>query len=411
MYSLPPVLTPRLHVSSIAACCALAACAADELPPLGDVRPPASCPTHLDLELVARESRFKAGWSGNTHGVGLATGSKFSVEVVSCDEECRRCKYRGPVRADPALQPVISQRCLNGVSQTCELDDDCAPGTGPCRFMFPPITVATGALPTCSIPYFEPIAGDDPSPVQGTSDLFTGEADLPVLNLNIQVAAGAACLECQGDPQPFDGAPGGACGGPGGAACDVSGIGTVASELTSYDCEPAGFLTLTIPLPASGTSTASRRWTLDDSRPMCLANGTPSQTEWCFCGVCSDGTPCTSKLDCPSSSACSPPPAMGMPMYTVNNNGCADTCNWSEATRSGTCSDAPEKSCFPDGVLGQSMIAAGEAAVGDGFLISQLANLTCLPSFGNPGIDMFGGFPGPVLFEARFLVTQRSVMP
>jgi hypothetical protein len=393
--------------SIIAACGALAACGADDPPPI-EAGPPASCPTHLDLELIGRESRFNAGWSGLTHGVGLATGSRFSVEVVSCDEECRRCRYRGPVRADPARHPVVSQRCLNGVSQICEIDDDCAPGTGPCRFMFPPITVPTGALPTCSIPYFEPIAGDDPSPVQGTSDLFTGEADLPVLNLNIQVAAGTACVECQGDPQPFDGVPGGACGGPGGPACDIAGIGTVASELTSYDCEPAGFLTLTIPLPASGTSTASRRWTLDDTRPMCTSGGVASTTERCFCGVCMNGKPCTSKLDCPTG-ACGYP-GMSPTTYNVSNNGCGGTCNWSEATQRGTCSDAPTKSCFPDGAIGQALIATGEAAVRDGFLITQLANLTCLPSFGNAGIDQFGGFPGPVLFEARFRVEPRSVM-
>ena len=44
----------------------------------------------------------------------------------------------------------------------------------------------------------------------------------------------------------------------------------------------------------------------------------------------------------------------------------------------------------------------GEASVGDGFYIAQLANLVCLPSFGNGLIDAFAGFPGPLRFEARF---------
>jgi hypothetical protein len=122
----------------------------------------------------------------------------------------------------------------------------------------------------------------------------------------------------------------------------------------------------------------------------------------CFCGVCSNGKPCTSGLDCPTGSC-------GTTQYTIRNNGCAGTCNWNPATQRGTCSDAPTKSCFPDGP-GQELIASGEAGVGDGFLVTQLANLTCLPSFGDPGIDSFTGFPGPVLFEARFLVTKRSVM-
>jgi hypothetical protein len=31
-----------------------------------------------------------------------------------------------------------------------------------------------------------------------------------------------------------------------------------------------------------------------------------------------------------------------------------------------------------------------------------------MPPTGNPGIDMVAGFPGPLLFDARFRVTTRT---
>ncbi len=405
------MLPPRLLVSSVIAAwlasVALAACSGDEPPPIGDPAP-AVCPTHLDLELIARESRFDPGSSGLTHGVGLATGSDLSVEISGCDEDCRRCNFRGPVRADPAIRPVISQRCLNGVAQTCEADPDCPGATGPCRFMFPPITTRTAGAPTCALAYFEPVPGADPSPVQGVTDLYTGEADMPVLSLHIQVAIGGSCVDCQGDPAPFDGERGGTCMGST-TACDVNGLGTVIASQTSYDCPPPPN-GLQIALPVSGTSTASRRWTLDATRPRCTQGGA-STAEPCFCGVCTNGKPCTSSLDCPSG-ACG---FAGSTMTPINvaNNGCpgTGTCVWNEAAQRGTCSNEATRSCFPDGAIGQELIATGEASVGDGFFLTQLANLTCMPSLGNALIDAIGGYPGPLLFEARFRVTARTEVP
>jgi len=403
------VLPPRLLVSSVCAAClasALAACSGGGPPPLDDERPPALCPTHLDLELIGRESRFDPGSSGLTHGVGLATGSDLSVEIFDCDDECRRCRFRGPVRGDPAIEPVISQRCLNSVSVPCATDADCPGASGPCRFVFPPIATRAAGVPTCSLAYFEPVAEPDPSPVQGVVDLFTGESDMPVLNLLIQIAIGSSCIDCTGDPMPFDGVRGGTCTG-GTTACDINGIGTVIASQTSYDCPPppSG---LGIALPVNGTSTASRKWTLDATRPRCTQGGT-STAEPCFCGVCSNGKPCTSSLDCPSG-ACGFAGTSTAPV-NVSNNGCSGTCNWNEATQRGTCSDTPTKSCYPDGAIGQTLIATGEAVVGDGFYITQLADLTCLPSFGNPLLDAIGGFPGPFLFESRFRVTPRRAAP
>ena len=402
---------PPLSTSVRLACIAgllLGACSGGAAP-IADTRSAASCPTHLDLELIGRESRFDPGSTGIAHGVGLALGSDLSVEVSECDDECRRCKFRGPVRADPAIRPVISQRCLNDVSIACVDNAECPGMSGPCRFMFPPIAARTAAQPTCSIAYFEPVTGVDPSPFQGVIDLVTGETAMQVLTLLIQAGISGSCPDCQGDPQPFDGVRGGTCTSAGAAACDVSGIGTTISSLTSYDCPPPPN-GLTIKLPASGTSTASRKWTLDGTRPKCTRAGAAT-AEPCWCGVCSNGTPCTSNLEC-ATGTCGFAGTVANPV-NVSNNGCADpaTCTWNETTQRGTCSNDATKTCFPDGVLGQSMVATGEASVGDGFYIAQLANLVCLPSFGNGLIDAFAGFPGPLRFEARFRVTPRRAAP
>jgi hypothetical protein len=374
--------------------------------PIGDTGSAAACPTYLDLELIGADSRFDPGWTGNAHGVGLPTGSQLSVKIDECDPECRRCRFHGPVRGDPATTPVITQRCLKKVSKVCAADLDCG-ADGPCRFVFPPIASQL-PLNTCALAYLEPVVNSDPSPVQGVMDLATGESDLSVLNLLITLAF-ENCVDCQGDAMPFDGVAGGKCGGTG-AACDVSGIGTGIASSTSYDCPPSPGLS-TIVLGTNGTSTSSVGWTMDPTtRPLCTA--TTATGKHCWCGMCSDGKPCISRKDCADGGACgaaaSPMPA-SLP-WKVANNSCTGTCNWVAATQSGKCSNDPKLSCFPDT---DPMVATGLAEVHDGFYIAQLANLICMPSFnvGTPIsaiVDQLGGFPGPFLFQARFRVTTRS---
>jgi hypothetical protein len=364
------------------------------------------------MDLIGSQSRFTPGSTGTAHGVGLATGSQLVVEVLACDDECRRCSFRGPVRGE---SPVVSQRCFNDTNATCTADTDCPGATGPCRFIFPPITSEI-FVPTCSLVYFEPVAGPDPSPVQGVIDLFTGEADFSVMNLRVAVslanapdAPTAACVNCLGDAQPFDGVAGGTCEF-GGQACDVHGVGTALANATSFDCELPPNPPINIPLPVSGTSTASKQWTLDDSRPRCTDEGT-STAEPCWCGACPDGTPCFADNQCPMGTTCGfvgPSPDF----FNVTNNACnassTDTCNWDPETESGTCADDPTIGCFPDGVDGETIIATGTAEVNEGSYIIQIANLVCLPSFGVPLIDNATGLPGPLLFEARFDVTPRG---
>ena len=360
------------------------------------------CPAFLDLELDGAASRFDPGFTGLAHGVGLETGSNLTVELFDCDAECRRCKTRGPVRADPSVNPVISQRCLNGVATTCATDDDCKPPVtaadiGPCRFIFPPIQSRTINLPTCSLAYFDPVAFGDGSPVQGVADMVTGEADNSILSMNIQTAINVSCVDCIDDITPNDGIADGTCTGTT-TKCDINGIGTVIPSSTSYDCPPPPN-GRTIKLATNGTASAPVQWVLDGTRPKC--NG--STTEPCFCGVCSDGTPCIANRDC-ADNVCT---------GNAGNNACSgagSVCMWNETTQTGTCSVETDRPCFPDGTIGQTLIANGFAEAKDGFFNVQLANLVCLPSFQDGALDFIGGFPGPFLFQATFHVTARGAL-
>ncbi|HTR52030.1 MAG TPA: hypothetical protein VMJ10_15060 [Kofleriaceae bacterium] len=380
-------------------------------PPIGDGGTATTCPQFLDLQLLGTGSRFEPGWNGSIHGIGLPVGSQLSVQITGCDPECRRCSFDGPVRGPG---PVISQRCVANTAMTCTSDADCgAPDV--CRFMFPPISTPVAGISTCSLAYFEPVSGTDPAPVQGVIDLVTGESTMTFLNLVIEVAEGqnGSCDQCAGDPTPNDGVQGGTCT-PGGAVCDTNGqsiTGTLAE--TSFDCAPTPLGLQPIAIPASGASTLSVEWTMDASRPFCTSGGS-NLAKQCWCGICSDGTPCTENSQC-SDNVCGSA-MIGSASFAVNNNSCGGAgCNWDPTTQSGTCS-GKNTSCFPDT---GSMTATGAAEVhnvpGGTYYISQIADLVCMPSFtGTTGtgtgalIDSVAGFPGPMLFEARFQVNTRS---
>lgn len=382
----------------------VAACSKGTPAPIGDVPShAAACPTHLDLELIGADSRFDPGWTGGSHGVGLPIGSDTTVELFDCDAECRRCKFRGPVRDPSGLDPVISQRCLGDLSQVCTSDADCG-RPNDCRMVFPPVASQLSSAQTCALVYFEPIAGDDPSPMQGVFDFQTAELDMTVLNIYINVSIGA-CARCTGAQEtPLDGMANGTCDNAPETACDINGIGTTSPGSTSFDC-PRSQALFTIELPGDGASTATRVWTMDATRPKCTTENKP-----CWCGMCRDGTSCTANRDCPDNqcNAIEGPPMQGSALtpYNIDNNSCAGaaTCNWDPVTRRGRCSDAMAAPCYPDS--GQ-LTAAGRAEVRDGYYISQIANLVCMPAFGGLP-DLVGGFPGPFAYEAAFRITPRT---
>ena len=383
----------------------VAACSKQAPPAIGDVPTNANaCPTHLDLELIGADSRFDPGWTGSSHGVGLPIGSNNTVEVYDCDPECRRCKFRGPLRGDPAIEPVIHQRCLSDLSTICASDADCTKPND-CRMMFPPIASQISSTPTCALVYFEPIPGDAPSPMQGVFDFQTGELDMTVLDIFINVSLGA-CGRCTGTNEtPLDGKPDGTCSNAPATVCDINGIGTTSPGSTSYDCPRTDAL-FTIKLPSGGASTATRVWTMDPTRPKCTTKDKP-----CWCGMCRSGTPCIANRDCPDNqcNATQGPPMQGSALtpYNIDNNSCVSpaTCNWDPATRRGRCTDVAAAACYPDS--GQ-MTALGRAEVRDGYYISQIANLVCMPAFGGLP-DSVGGFPGPFMYEAAFRITPRTV--
>jgi hypothetical protein len=389
---------------AVAACLLACRSPGSQRDPIGDAHQAAACPAFLDLEFVATASRFDPGWTGITHGVGLADGSRLSVQVDECDPDCRRCKFHGPVRGDPARTRVINQRCLRNVSRTCSSDGECG-ADGPCRFVFPPI--ATTVSSTCTIAYFEPIGGSDPSPVQGYVNLETGDADMPVLNILLSLRQNS-CVQCIGDQTPLDGNAEGKCF-QSEVACDLHGTGVAVPSSTSFDC-PTGPEITKITLGTNGTSTSKVVWKMDETRPLCTEPNARNAMKRCWCGVCNDGTPCTANKDCATGicGAAKSPVDMNI-LWSVANNSCPGKCNFDGNTHHGTCMDNG-RSCFPDD---GEMVATGGAERNEDFLISQLANLICMPSFntGDPVgafVDAASGFPGPFLFEARFRVEPRA---
>lgn len=369
-------------------------------PPIAEDAVSVACPTNLDMQLIGTESRFDPGYSGLAFGVGLPTGANLTVETYDCDPACRRCKFHGPVRPDPALEPVIAQRCLDDTPTICAQDSDCTGGK--CRFMFPPIS-STLVFPTCNLAYLEPVAGAaDPSPVQGVFDLATGEMDLQSLNIFVSVTLGA-CDVCANDSAAFDGVAAGSCT-VAGSACDVAGVGAGSQSLTSFDCPIATPLTQ-LALPGTFATTASKRWSMtptDTEHPRCTGSGAAGKKP-CWCGVCTDGTPCTADFECASGACAAKGP--GSATHVLKNNACGSGCLWDDATQTGRCADAPATPCFPDS---GDVVATGVAEKHDGFYISQVANLECMPSFGSAAIDGVAGFPGPLLFQARFRVSTRT---
>jgi hypothetical protein len=387
-----------------------AACNNSGPPPLSQTI--AGCPQFLDLSLVTTGTVFKAGWTGTAHGLGLSRGATLSVQITECDAECQWCSFDGPVRG---AGPPIAQRCLNDTATVCAKDSDCA--SGPCRFLWPPVSSAIGGLDTCTVPFFESVTGPDTSPVQGVVNLATGEVTMTVINLAIDLGGGhgsnGTCDQCVGDPMPNDGAKGGTCTTTN-MPCDKNGdaiAGTPAE--TSWDCVQVPLGVPSFPLSAGSPSTLTTQWTMDATRPKCTASGS-SLTSWCWCGICSDGTPCTENSEC-ADNVCGTP-SIGSAQFNVENNSCGSAgCNWNATTNSGAC-NGTGTSCFPDT---GSMFAEGSAEVhyvpGGVYYISQVASLTCVPSFtlaSGPGIgamfDSVSGFPGPILFQARFQMNKRT---
>jgi hypothetical protein len=362
----------------------------------------ASCPTAFDLSLLASDSRSDPGWTGAAYGDGPPAGSFVSSRVVECDDECRRCRFEGPVRGP---QPIVNQRCIGDLKTVCASDAECqvdGMDFGPCRFMFPPFAGLDAAV--CSVITFEPTPDGGP-PFSGVADLLTGELDFDVLSIKALIALGT-CASCLGDPMHGDGMPEGMCEGDQ-ATCDVAGVLSEPPIFTSYDCAPGDYRnSFELVIPADGASTTPKFWTLDDSRPNCTVS--PFQALHCWCGVCEDSAlPCFSDAQCGAGSSCGwPGPIPGMPQYRVAPDSCTTPCEWNEETQSGSClrGDGRRVGCLP---RSGTIAVRGGTVLREGYNVTTIGLLTCMPSSGDPTLDTIAGFPGPLYYQASYEVRSR----
>ena len=385
----------------------LCACPADE-PADADTDPATTgvtedtdasvCPTHLRLDRVASLSRASFGYTGLGHGASPSIGGTLTVELFDCDEDCRRCRFEGVVDNAPGI--VTSKRCLISFDE-CTTDADCPGEDGPCRYLLRNASQANSAGWTMI--WARPLTPDEQvrlgvdsdAPVQGVANLETGEIDFTVFNG--QVNGGVGSVEhCLNDPTPDDGEKGGTCADSG-LPCDVHALSALAPA--SFDCEYPPTIT-SFALPQHGSASSGRVWRMDETRPFCTRSGLEDQH--CWCGVCADDPllPCTRDSECPTGTCGTADGPTDVPVVTAQS-GCAqgEVCNWNPETLLGSCLDASgqETACMPaDGEFSVN----GSTAVQDGFFVTQVALLSCVPQIepdGAFGLDALYGFPGPIV--------------
>ncbi len=361
------------------------------------------CPKFLEFEALGDQTRIDIGYTGLLHGGTLPSNSLATYRIDACDDECRRCSFSGPVRADPARRPVVMQRCVNDPRKECSQDSECGVG-GKCRFALR--TMQNSAAGTCSLAYFEPAPGiGNGEPVQGVFDLVTGAATLTIANIISALYTGGICESCDNDKTSFDGIADGTCSSSG-VACDVSGLGGVPPSNTSFDCPIPGPSMSAVPLPLTNLGSDTRTWSIaDPGRPSCT-----DDDGLCWCGLCEDfASPCSSHSDCSGigSGQCGFAGVPGMEIKSRNNT-CATTCDYDAQTNRGTClplgGGTTKVPCFPnDGTI----TAEGKVKRGNGFFVTTLAGLDCYGASYTP-IDGVFGLPGILYVRVVYRITARD---
>ena len=377
---------------------------------------PAQCPTHIRTERIASLVEISYGWTGQGHGADPVDGMVTTYELVDCDDECRRCRFRGPVPNDPSI-PNDPRRCLNMFPQACESDADCGDEPGACQFMIvPPLQRTTswtaGYAPALSDAQMAAFGVDDPHGAQGVVNLETGEFDYEVLNQRITLGPGFSEV-CVGDTTPDDGVEDGTCADSG-VPCDVATLSPNGN--LSFQCSWTPNV-IDFALPAHGASTGGFRWEMDATRPNCTVPGAESLQ--CWCGVCTEGDniPCQSDADC-EAGTCGSAGGDGLVVLTLPNL-CApgETCDWDPVTLRGTCpnSEGQAVECMPaDG----EWVVEGSTSVQDEFFISTIALLSCLPEVdpnrliivdpvNDISLDEAFGFPGPITQSLALKITPE----
>lgn len=262
----------------------------------------------------------------------------------------------------------------------------------------------------CSQVWFMPIPTlTDPSPIQGTINLETGQMDFSVFSVWVNSDVTAPCPTCTGDTQNFDGVRNGTCS-RNGTTCDVAGISVTCTGQHSYEC-PGTYVT-GFPLRVDPISTLGEVLTMDETRPLCtgLTNGTR-----CWCGVCDSprGKPCERDGDCASGGRCNATAGTdGKPYVPTFPHACNVTgvCNWDPELRKGTCdtrvpdAGVVKVGCFtPTGPLQ----ASGGVRISEGVYHATLGGVSCFPPSSNTAFDGLSGLPGPGFFEVEMKVTRE----
>jgi len=369
-----------------------------------------ACTSHLEFEAIVSFMRADSGWNGVAHRAKFPSGTRFSVETYDCDDDCRRCKIRGPVRNDPVRWPVPMERCLDDLTQVCTSDNDCPVGKtgGKCRIIYAPM-INGGSSPTCITFYFEPLNSDPtPSAIQGVFDLLTGETDFQIFNLGLALTYQGHCDECIDDVTPNDGVANGHCATDANVSCDVvaESIDVNVPYETSFDCrnrENSSLLEwdVDVETPTNNIGTSSTIWTMDSTRPMCTH---PSfSNERCYCGECSDtGLPCSRASDCPMGTCGH---GIGVP---TKPRGCTNgnACDWDPTLNLGTCPVNTALGCFTNT---ESISVEGDNYKAGDSYISRVAGIQCNAATGDPTTDGTIGLPGMVYVYTPYRVTPKEL--
>lgn len=376
------------------------------------------CPSHIRTERIASLVSLSFGWTGQGHNADPVDGMVVSYELFDCDDDCRRCRFQGPV-PNVAGTPNDPRRCLNDWPNSCESDADCGDGEteGACQIMWqPPVQRTTTWTAAYAAPLTETqqrqFGTDSTFGAQGVVNLTTGDLDFAVLNTRVTLGPGFA-ETCVDDTTPDDGIPSGSCADSG-APCDVATISS--NGALSFDCSwtpnPIDFA-----LPASGLTSGGVLWEMDESRPNCTFPGAESLN--CWCGVCSNdpANPCQFDKDCPGGT-CGNAGEEDDPIITLPSP-CApgEACDWNEATVSGTCTNSGGgiSACFP---IDGSWSVSGDTSVQEDFFTSTVALLSCLPQVdpdrsiildpvNDISLDEAFGFPGPIIQIVPLKITPE----
>lgn len=399
------------------------------------------CPTRLNFT-VLDEGVVHVGWTGATHNNRFPPGAEFVVEVTACDDECRNCRFEGPI-PDPTIN---LQRCMTDTSVACDATTTCPPfqcittQVGKlCANDFSPCSVDSDCSPgecwtflgansgspirnNCFAPMFRTAPGQ--SPVVGTIDLETGRTTFD--NFGIWIVSSdepgtpGFCPVCTGDTERNDGNKDGTCTenphgrtamGSVGRPCDAHSSSGIPSRAGVYslDCAVpfAPSFDMTIRKAGSAVETT---WTLDAAeQPMC--DGAP-----CWCGVC-EGTavPCHAHSDCGSGITCVG--VVDAPAVPPKNNFCITPCTWDPTRLRGGCMGvvgvdgegmaiiAPTN-CLP----GSTDANARISVVGSSRRLSErsysvgTAGLGCASQSFVGAVNTAIGLPGPNVSTYRFQV-------